>query len=330
MYGRIIRRFGICLAVTAGAVLAQAPPAAPVAFEVAAIRAAPPITELFQQIQSGKAKLGMNVDGSRVDIGFVSLADLVGMAYNVKPYQMQGPDWMSQQRFDIQARIPDGVSKDKVPDMLQALLADRFKMTTHKEKKDLPVYALIAGKNGPKLTQAAALTAAAAEPDKTLADSANSDNGGTEKDQFKFKMNGQNGVVMQYGTTRTSTSTGPDGSHLEINRITMPALANALSSYVDRPVIDMTGLTGEYQVALDLSLEDMRLAAQRAQRQMAQLGLPPLPMQQLPGVNPGEASTPGSGSVFTAVDKLGLKLDARKAPVEVIVIDHLEKTPTEN
>ena len=117
---------------------------------------------------------------------------------------------------------------------------------------------------------------------------------------------------------------------MEINRITMPGLANALSSYVDRPVIDMTGLAGEYQVALDLSLEDLMLTAQRAQRQMAQLGLP-LPVPQVPGVNPGEASSPGGGSsVFTAVDKLGLKLDARKAPVEAIVIDHLEKTPTEN
>src|SRR5580700_8518208 len=110
MYRRIMRRLGICLAVAAGVVLAQAPP---VAFEVAVIRSAPPAMELIQQLQSGKAKVGMTVDGSRVDLGFVSLVDLVGMAYNVKPYQLQGPAWMSQQRFDIQARIPDGVSKDK-------------------------------------------------------------------------------------------------------------------------------------------------------------------------------------------------------------------------
>jgi uncharacterized protein (TIGR03435 family) len=323
MYRRNIWRFGICLAVAAGVVLAQVPPAAPVAFEVAVIRAAPPAMELIKQLQSGKAKVGMTVDGSRVDIGFVSLADLVGMAYNVKPYQLQGPDWMSKQRFDIQAKIPEGVSKDKVPDMLQALLADRFKMTMHKDKKDQPIYALIVGKNGPKLTEAVA------EPDKTLPDSANSVNGGTEMGQFKVTRGGQNGVTVQSGTTRASA--GPNGARLETSSITIPALANALSNFVDRPVIDMTGLTGEYQVALDLSLEDLMLTTQRAQQQFAQLGLPPLPVQQLPGVNPGEASTPGGGSsVFTAVDKLGLKLDARKAPVEVIVIDHLEKTPTEN
>jgi uncharacterized protein (TIGR03435 family) len=320
MYRLTIQRFAVGLALAVGVALAQAPAASPVAFEVATVRAAPPMTAVvIQQIQSGRAKVGMTVDGSRVDIGFVSLADLAGMAYDVKPYQMQGPDWMSQQRFVIQAKIPDGISKDKVPDMLQALLADRFKMTTHKEKKNLPVYALIVGKNGAKLTQA----------DKTLADAANSVGGDTEKGQFKFKASGQNGVVMQSGTTRISSSGGADGDHMEINRITMPAFANALSNYVDRPVLDMTGLTGEYQLDLDLSLEDLMLAAQRAQRQMAQLGLQ-VPTQQLPGANAGEASTPAGGSVFTAVDKLGLKLDARKALVDTIVVDHLEKSPTEN
>ena len=107
----------------------------------------------------------------------------------------------------------------------------------------------------------------------------------------------------------------------------MPAFTDMLSNYVDRPVVDMTGLTDEYQVPLDLSLEDTMRSTQRL---MARTGLPPLPTQQLPGANPGDASTPGGGSVFTAVSKLGLKLEARKAPVEVMVIDHLEKTPTEN
>jgi uncharacterized protein (TIGR03435 family) len=321
MYRRLARRFGICLLAAAGVGRAQVSPAAPVAFEVAAIRPSPPITELFQQIQSGKAKLGMNVDGSRVDIGFVSLADLVGLAYNLKPYQVQGPAWMSLQRFDIQAKIPEGVSKDKVSEMLQALLAERFKMTTHKEKKDQPVYALIVGKNGAKLIEAAP------EPEKIPVNSTPGSNGAAQMGQFKFTANGQNGVVMQTGNVRTTA--GPNGSHLEISRTTMPAFANLVSSYVDRPVIDMTGLPGEYQVALDLSPEDMRLAAQRAQQMLAQLGLP-LPAQQPPGANSGDPSNPGGGSVSTALDKLGLKLDARKAPLDVMVIDHLEKNPTGN
>jgi len=307
MYRRISRRLWIGLAVAAGSARAQAQPAAPVTFEVVAIRTAPPFTEMVPLLQSGKAKVGMTVEGSRVNIGFVSLADLAGMAYNVRPDQLQGPDWMSQQRFDIQARIPDGVSKDKVPEMLQALLADRFKATLHKEKKDQPVYALTVGKNGAKLTEAVA------KPD---ADPANG--------LYKVVPNGPNGAEVRFGTTRSTA--GPEGIHLEIGRITMPALAQSLSAYVDKPVVDMTGLTGEYQVPLDLSLEDTMRGTQRL---LAQAGVQ-LPLQQLPGASPGEASTPAGGSVLTAVEKLGLKLVARKAPVEVIVIDHLERSPTGN
>ena len=318
MYRRMTRRFWICLAVAAGPAGAQAQPATPVAFEVAAIRPAPPFTELVPKIQSGEAKVGLTVEGSRVEIGFVSLEDLAGMAYNLKQYQMQGPEWMSQERFDIQARIPDGVSKDKVPEMLQALLADRFKMTIHKEKRDQLVYALTVGKNGAKLTHAVA------KPDETPAEPANSANGGAENGLFKVVQNGPNGVEVRSGTTRSTG--GPDGIHLEIGRIAMPALAQLLSTYVDRPVIDMTDLAGEYQVPLDLSLEDTRRSTQRL---IAQLGLQ-LPLRQPAGASPDEASSPAGGSVFTSVEKLGLKLVARKAPVEVIVIDHIERTPTGN
>ena len=98
------RALAVGAALAAGALsitlFGQAPAVVP-AFEVATIRAAPPITELIQQLQSGKAKIGMSVDGARVDMGFSSLADLIRIAYGVKAYQVQGPDWMSQQRFEI-------------------------------------------------------------------------------------------------------------------------------------------------------------------------------------------------------------------------------------
>lgn len=319
MYRRFRLVFESCLAVATGVALAQT--TTPVAFEVAVVRPAPPLTELVKQLQSGKAPAGTTVDGYRYDAGFMSLEDLVRTAFNVKPYQMQGPAWMREQRFDIHATIPAGVSKARVPEMLQALLADRFRMAVHTEKKDLPVYALIAGKNGTKLTPSAPVSEGAPEQGNV--------NGTTDQPQFKFSKNGQGGVVMQSGNMRTSTTAGPDGNHVEINRITMAAFADVLSNYVDTPVIDMTGLTGEYQVALDLSPDDLRRPAQRAQQMMAELGLP-LPAQARPELSPGETSSPAGGSVFSSLEKLGLKLEARKAPVDVLVIDHLEKTPTEN
>ncbi len=71
----------------------------------------------------------MNIDAGRVDIGFLSLADLMQAAFKVKLHQLSGPDWMAAQRFDILAKIPEGATKDDVPQMLQALLAERFKLT---------------------------------------------------------------------------------------------------------------------------------------------------------------------------------------------------------
>jgi len=268
----------------------------------------------------------MTVDGAMVDMGFSSLADLIRIAYKVKAYQVVGPDWMTQQRFEMQAKIPEGVSEDKVPEMLQALLAERFKLTIHRDKKELPVYALIVGKNGPKLTEASA------EPDAPLADTPGGRGMsiGTEKGQMKMVQDGKGGgavqVAGQAGTTRFSMQNG--AIHLELTKVTISALADTLTPLVDRPVLDMTELKGTYQISLDLPMEDMQILVQR---QAAAMGMP------LPGPPPGAntngidaASTPGGSAIFSSMEKLGLKLDGRKAPVETIVVDHLEKTPTEN
>ena len=297
-------------------------PAAPLAFEVATVRPAPSMMDFVQQLQAGKAKVGMTVDGARVDMGFSSLADLVRIAYGVKAYQVQGPDWMAQQRFEIQAKIPDGVSQDKVPEMLQALLADRFKLTVHREKKDLPIYALIVGKNGPKLTEASAA------PDAPLPDSPGRGMSiGTEKGQMKLVQDGKGGGAMQVagqsGTTRFSVANG--SIHLEMTKTTIASLVDTLAPLVERPVLDMTDLKGTYQIALDLPMDDLQILVQR---QAAAMGFP-LPGPP-PGANPAEAATPGGSAIFSAVEKLGLKLDGRKGPVDIIVVDHLEKTPTEN
>jgi uncharacterized protein (TIGR03435 family) len=111
---------------------------------------------------------------------------------------------------------------------------------------------------------------------------------------------------------------------MEASRVTMAQLADALSRFVDRPVVDATELKGEYQVALELSMADLMSAARTA-------GLPgALPPGAVAASAADAASEPSSGSVFAAVQKLGLRLEPRKAPLETIVIDHLEKTPTEN
>jgi uncharacterized protein (TIGR03435 family) len=81
----------------------------------------------------------------------VSLSDCIEAAYGVKPYQISGPDWVRRENFDITAKIDGDHSRDELMRMLQTLLADRFKLALHHEQKEQPVYALVPGKNGPKL-----------------------------------------------------------------------------------------------------------------------------------------------------------------------------------
>ena len=76
--------------------------------------------------------------------------------YKVELYQISGPDWITTSRFDVQATLPAGATKAQIPEMLQALLADRFGLTLHREPKEQSVYALLIGKGGPKLKEGAA------------------------------------------------------------------------------------------------------------------------------------------------------------------------------
>src|SRR6476660_8570560 len=122
------------------------------AFEVASIRSAAQTTP--ELVASGKLHVGMKIDAGRVDIGFFSLRELIPLAYDVKPFQVVGPDWLSAQRFDILAKMPDGATKEQVPAMLRALLEERFKLVVHRESKEQPVYSLEVAKNGPKFKEA--------------------------------------------------------------------------------------------------------------------------------------------------------------------------------
>ena len=262
---------------------------------------------------AGQQHVGLKVEGNRVDIGISSLSELIGMAYKVKYYQIQGPDWLGPtgQRFDIMAKMPEGATKEQVPEMLQALLAERFKVTLHRTTKDIQVYALVIGKNGLKMkeTPPDVPVAATADDPKPPADT-----------NMKVSGTQEKGMTITNTPAGTQKVTMVDGvMHVEASKMPMPMLAEALSRYVDHPVVDMTELKGNYQVMLDISQEDIRAV-------MRSIGA------AMPAGAAGAteaASEPGS-SVLTSLQQLGLKLDARKAPMEFIVIDHLEKLPTEN
>jgi uncharacterized protein (TIGR03435 family) len=252
-------------------------------------------------------------DPTQVTFTNMSLTGLLTVAYGVREYQVTAPAWMDSARFDIVAKIPAGATKDDFKLMLQNLLAERFKLVTHKDSKEVPVYALLVGKNGPKLKES--------PKDAPPAEDAPAPGRGPigppqrDKNGFPILRGGRGNIIFM----------GPNGRLQMVGgHVTIANLAANLSGQLGRPVIDMTGLTGEYDYQMEFTREGLT----------SPRGLPPPP----PGAGPGEAGRGPSAdagepgpSIFTALqDQLGLKLESRKGPMDLIVVDSCEKTPTEN
>jgi uncharacterized protein (TIGR03435 family) len=252
--------------------LAQPAANAP-AFEVASVRAHEPNVPPFGQVKFGP---------DRLTLTGVNLHIALMLAYNVRELQILGPDWMKDgsgvKFFDVVAKAPRVVSEDQLRLMLRTLLADRFHLTVHWAKKEMPVFALLVAKGGPKFHETAP---------------------GTEVDS----------MWLGFANVRHELIRGPDGrgGHSFTNA-PMAALANALSAsmpFSPEPVIDMTELPGRY----DFVLHDV------------------------PRSPPGEPSNFDdmiAAQKTIVQDELGLTWERRKAPVDMLVVDRADKTPTEN
>lgn len=286
---------GLLAALALGATLsAQTPPQ----FEVASIR---PSTA--PRDRAGVAAVGIHVDGSQVRISGLSLREYVITAYGLPPQQISGPEWLGEERFDLAAKIPDGVPATAVRAMLQSLLADRFQMKAHHEMKDLPVYALVVAPGGPKLTTAAPAPDAPAGTQPGVNVSA----GGREL-----------GASADLGG---GSSFNLANDRIEMRRMTAATMARLLTRLADRPVVDATGLTGTYDVDLEVSQDQYRAILVRAALNNGTV-LPPQALRLLDGA--------GSDPFSDALGRVGLSLDARKAPLDTLVIDSILKTPTDN
>lgn len=236
-------------------IAAQSPTNAQLRFDVASIRPTP-----------DRRDESLVVNPGGLIYSRVSLKDCVEAAYGVKRYQISGPDWLDTQLFDITARVEGNHGREEIMLMLQTLMADRFKLELHREEKELPVYALLVGKNGPKFRR--------------------SDGDGD------FSM-------------------GPASGGIGFQKISMTDFASQFLSRlppIGRPVLDKTGLEGRYDFTLALA------SAQGA------------------GADGIKRSAFEEGfSLFAyALDQIGLRLEAQRALVEMLVVDHVEKTPTEN
>lgn len=267
-------------------------------FEVASIKPAAP-QEMGKMMTGMRGGPGTS-DPTQVSFTNASLTMLLSQAYNVQNYQITGPAWLESTRFDIVAKIPPGTTREDFRFMLQNLLAERFKMAVHKDSKEAPIYALVVMKGGPKLKESPKDDAAAANTPPAPPQMG--------KDGRPQMGRGGRGMMVMIG---------PKGFHMQAAHSTMDQLCGMLSNQLARPVIDMTGLKGEYEYTLDFSPEGLA-------------GLRGMPTMPPPGG--GADGGPGEGSVtlFTAIQDLGLKLESRKGPVDQIVVDSAEKTPTEN
>jgi uncharacterized protein (TIGR03435 family) len=276
---------------------AQAPAAdasANPVFEVASVK----------QNRSGEGfiRVGM-APGGRFTATNVPLRQLILMAYQVQPFQIVGgPNWITSDRFDIVAKAAGDVPPPApgvvgpMQLMMRTLLADRFKLTLHNEQKEMPIYALVLakadGKLGPQLRQSttdcASIMRAAAQR-------------GGPPPPPSFNEPIQCGMRVFPGA-------------LTAGGFPLSQLTQFLSSTVQRIVVDRTGLTGNFDLNMTWTPDQMPQGR----------GDPP------PGAPPLPAIDPNGPSIFTAVqEQLGLKLESTKAPVDVLVVDRAEH-PTED
>jgi len=211
-------RISLLLVLTYCAVFGQTPTAGPV-FEVASIRNGLPFS--MELLRSGG--IGMKIDGARVLIRNWALTDLISAAYRVRTDQIAGPDWIGEQRFDIQAVLPPKSTPEQVPEMLQALLAERFKMVARRGQKLMPVYVLVLGKGAPKLQDTSDAT-------------------------------GPSGcAVLSGGHRACHRMTMQDLASMltSLNRMYMGMPPGAMTWGIEYATIDSTGLKGTYDFKMD-------------------------------------------------------------------------------
>ena len=248
-------------------------------FEVASIRPSPPITP--ELVQAG-LPIGMRIVGDRVTIGFVTMSGLIQWAYNVKDYQVTGPSWMEEQRFNIDATLPPGAGREQFPALLRELLKERFRLKVRQEQREASVYVLTQSVSGIR-----AKPASIPQPTAEV--------GGVIPTQMT-NTGGAEVFTSERGSLRRTS--GPNGMHVEWDRLSLSDYAETLASALSTPVVDRTGLSGVFQLSIDYP--------------------------------PQGAQNDLSTTVLESVRSLGLRLERAKIPLEHVVVESVERTPSEN
>jgi len=295
-------------------------------FVVASIKPAAPM-------EPGRMMVGMRggpgtQDPGQINVTNMSIRDLMTSAFNVKTYQITGPAFIDSQRFDIVAKIPAGASKDDANVMMQNLLKERFGLKLHHETKEMAMFALVIAKNGPKLKESVEDPSPGPEgaegppglppPPKIGKDG---------MPELPPGMRRQGILMMMI----------PGRLRMIGTKTTISRLVDTLARQYDKPVVDQTGLTKTYDFTLDFAPEGGGMRG---------MPMPPPGAMGPPPGGGGGGGEAGGGAVMRTPDtpaggeaapigtaiqeQLGLKLEPKKGPVDLLVIDHVEKAPSDN
>jgi uncharacterized protein (TIGR03435 family) len=281
-------------------------------FDVASIKPATPQASNGMVVMRRPSGGPGSNDPGRIRYSNMSLKNLLMNAYDVTNFQVAGPAWLESERFDIEATMPPDTTREQFRAMLRNMLAERFQMAIRKETKELPMYSLVLAKNGSKMKESATVTS---EKDGDTLPLPMPSQPKTGPDGFPV-------IPVQRGLFQIMM---PGRARMVAQQQTMQEFVERLTNVMGRPVSDATGLKEKYDFTLTYSPEGLNY---------------PMPPPILPG-GTGGASAGGPApapsdaepllDIFGAVQsQLGLRLEAKKGPVDMIVVDHGEKTPTEN
>jgi uncharacterized protein (TIGR03435 family) len=280
---RIVLSVALVTAVFGALLLAQA--AAP-AFEVASIKR-------FADSQPRPENYKESGDAVRCSC---SLNGLISRAYGIvrggfpvtidRSIQLSGPSWLSQEFYEFAAKLPEGAGKDQIPSMLRQLLTERMHLSVRQESKPTPVYELTVDSGGLKIKRSQPPVESPAPPP------------------------GDGPPALPF----MAISSPAGRAHFE-GRMTMARFTSLISPQMGRPVLDNTGLDGEYAIVLDAMFPTLTPASD-----------PPRDLQ-LPN---GKTVSGDAPSIFSAIQKLGLRLAARQGVIENIIVEKIDKDPTGN
>lgn len=231
-------------------------------------------------------------------------------------YRLSAPAWVNEVTVEIQATMPAGATVQQVPEMLHTLLEERFGLVTHREARPLDAFELVVAPDGMKMKKV--------EPVNELDKELHLDPSSGLPQREVYARETPDGTVRVFqvpggGSTRMTSRTlyerrtiHNEGSIITATRMSMAELVSELETNVDAPIVDSTGLTGVYQFSIQLPRDAVFT-------------------RMLQRVGAGTALEPAGGvSTFKALEGIGLKLERRRLPVEVIVVDKLSRIPTAN